>query len=212
MLQAVLASLIVAVDKDAKVGRSDAKALSMTLDPYEIWQPGTSAGDENAPQNSVGQLPIWRHKTSKSVLWLTRTHLWRWKSGKTTSIELADIVLVGDRSCGCISMTDSRGRHEELPTEDWKRGKKLKQTLLAASVARGARVRLNVLHLAALPGGLTIKGEHKIEESCTHRRFPGITPAPVPLGAGTGKAHIHAAANHHPGAVTLSRKRGHHRA
>lgn len=132
MLLAALGSLVVAVDKYAKVRKGDAKALSMTLDPHEIWQPGTIAGDEDAPHNSVGQLPISRHKTFKSVLWLTRTHLWRRKSGKTKSIELADIVLVGHRNCGCISMTDSRGRHEELPTEVWKRGKKLKQTLLAA--------------------------------------------------------------------------------
>jgi hypothetical protein len=53
-------------------------------------------------------------------------------SGKTKTIFLADIAVVGDRSCGCISLMDQRGRSSDLNMDEWKAGKKLRRQLLEA--------------------------------------------------------------------------------
>jgi hypothetical protein len=58
--------------------------------------------------------------------------LLRHDSGKTKAISLADVVVVGDRSCGCISLMDRRGRSSELSMDDWKANKKLRRKLLQA--------------------------------------------------------------------------------
>lgn len=128
-LAAVLGSLMVAVDRNAKVRKADAAALAMTLDPYEVWQRHNGAGDLKL-QDSHDRRQEWRSKISKAVLKITETHLLRLESGKTTSIKLSDVVLVGNRSCGCISLMDWRGRSTELHTDDWKGGKTLRRELL----------------------------------------------------------------------------------
>jgi predicted Zn-dependent peptidase len=129
-LAAGLESLIVAVDKSAKVRKADASALGLTLDPYDIWQRHNNTGDSRAQNSSDGQ-SRWRNKTSKAALEFTETHLLKLESGKTKSIRLADIVLVGDRSCGCVSLLDRRGRSTEIHTNDWKDSKKLRRKLLS---------------------------------------------------------------------------------
>jgi hypothetical protein len=130
-LTASLESLIVAVDENAKVGKADAAALKLTLDPYEIWQRHNGT-DDLKPQESSDGHQKWRSKTSKAALTLTETHLLKLKSGKTNSIRLADVILVGDRSCCCICLMDRRGRSTEVHTNDWKASKKLRRKLLNA--------------------------------------------------------------------------------
>ena len=132
VLRSALGSLVVAVDKDARVRKKDVNALGMTLDPHEIWQPRAHVRDTEALQKFVDGKRVWRHKSSKTLVWLTSTHLWRRQAGKTKSIELADVVLVGERGCGCIALMDSRGRSDELPTEEWKHGRSLRSALLSA--------------------------------------------------------------------------------
>jgi hypothetical protein len=128
-LAAVQGSLIVAVDRNAKVRKADAAALEMTLDPYEAWQRHNGTGDLKLQDSQDGHQK-WRSKISKAVLKITETHLLKLESGKTKSIKLSDVVLVGDRSCGCISLLDWRGRSTELPTDEWKGGKTLRRELL----------------------------------------------------------------------------------
>jgi hypothetical protein len=130
-LTAALGSLIVAVDKNAKVRKADAAALELTLDPYDIWQGHNGKGDLKR-QGSPDGHQKWRNKTSKAALTLTETHLLKLETGKTKSIKLTDVVLVGDRSCGCISLMDRRGRSTEVHTDDWKASKKLRRKLLGA--------------------------------------------------------------------------------
>lgn len=128
-LTASLESLIVALDKDTKVRKADAAAMELTLDPYDIWQRHNGTGDLK-PQESHDGHQRWRSKTSKAALALTETHLLKLESGKTRSIKLTDVVLVGDRSCGCICLMDRRGRSTEVHTDDWKDSKKLRRKLL----------------------------------------------------------------------------------
>jgi len=135
LLRTAAGSLVVAVDKYATVKKKDVKSLAMHLDPYEIWQPRPHSDNEDSSQKSVDGHRLWRHKSSTSVMWLTPTHLWRRQGGKTRSIDLADVVLAGHRSCGCITLMDSRGRSDELPTENWKHGQALKRALLSACPA-----------------------------------------------------------------------------
>lgn len=82
VLRSALGSLIVAVDKDARVKKKDAKALGLTLDPYEIWQPPPHVGDEEALQKSVDGHRVWGHKSSKTLVWLTQTLRGDGKPGK----------------------------------------------------------------------------------------------------------------------------------
>ena len=134
VLASSMASLVVAVDRDATVRKSDVEPFNMALDPFDIWQ--RPAKGRREPER--GQ-PAWRHKQSKAVLWLTPKHLLKRESGKTRSIALADIAVVGNRSCGCIALLDRRGRTAELPMDDWKRGKKLRAALLSAFPAEVIR-------------------------------------------------------------------------
>jgi hypothetical protein len=53
-------------------------------------------------------------------------------SGKTKTISLTDVAVVGDRSCGCISLMDQRGRSSDLNMDEWKASKKLRKRLLEA--------------------------------------------------------------------------------
>lgn len=124
-----LESLIVAVDENTKVRKADAAPLELTLDSYDIWQRHNSKDDLKLEESSDGHHK-WRSKTSKAALELTKTHLLKQESGKTKSIRLADIVLVGDRSCGCVSLLDRRGRTTEIHTDGWKDSKKLRRKLL----------------------------------------------------------------------------------
>ncbi|WP_307029001.1 hypothetical protein [Arthrobacter globiformis] len=130
-LMTSLESLIVAVDKDIKVRKADVAALDLTLDSYDIWQRHNGTGDLKLQESSEGHRK-WRSKTSGAALTLTETHLLKLDSGKTKSIKLADVVLVGDRSCGGISLMDRRGRSTEVHTDDWKDSKKLRRKLLRA--------------------------------------------------------------------------------
>lgn len=130
-LTSSLPSLIVAVDENTKVRKADAAALELTLDPYDIWQRHNDT-DDLTPQESPDGHQKWRSKTSKAGLTLTETHLLKLESGKTKSIKLADVILVGDRSCGCICLMDRRGRSVDVHTDDWKDSKKLRRKLLRA--------------------------------------------------------------------------------
>jgi hypothetical protein len=134
VLAASMRSLIVAVDRDAKVRKGDVKALNLALDPFDIWQ-RQAAG----PQEPQGAHQAWRHKRSKTVMWFSATHLLKRESGKTKSIALADVAVVGNRNCGCISLLDRRGRTAELSMDDWRQGKKLRKALLSAFPAEVIR-------------------------------------------------------------------------
>jgi hypothetical protein len=107
-----------------------ARVETVSLSGLAAVQRHNGTGDPK-PQNSPDGQSRWRNKTSKAALDVTETHLLKLESGKTKSIRLADIVLVGDRSCGCVSLLDRRGRSTEIHTDDWKDSKKLRRKLLS---------------------------------------------------------------------------------
>jgi predicted Zn-dependent peptidase len=132
ILRCSMASLIVALDNSVKLPKKVAEKLALTIDGYEIWQRHDDPGNHHRAEEGDAEHPTWRHKSTHAALTLTPTHLLRHDSGKTKAISLADVVVVGDRSCGCISLMDRRGRSSELSMDDWKANKKLRRTLLAA--------------------------------------------------------------------------------
>jgi hypothetical protein len=132
ILRCSMASLIVALDKSLKPSKKVAEKLALTIDRYEIWQRHHDPENHHRAEERDAEHPAWRHKSSHAALTLTPTHLLRHDSGKTKAISLADVVVVGDRSCGCISLMDRRGRSSELSMDDWKGNKKLRRKLLQA--------------------------------------------------------------------------------
>lgn len=102
----------------------------MRVDAFEIWRRASSAKDQRSSDKIPDGYPKWRHKSSNAAIWIPPTRLMMRDSGKTMSIHLEDIAVVGDRSCGCISLIDRPGRTREIDVDEWKGGKKLRSKLL----------------------------------------------------------------------------------
>ncbi|MFE4837577.1 hypothetical protein ACFRAU_23205 [Arthrobacter sp. NPDC056691] len=132
MLRNSSGSLIIALDKSVKLRKTDAAKLGLAIDGYEIWQPLKDTEADHPAEESDGGHPTWRHKSSGATLTLSPTRLIRRASGKATTVSLADVAVVGDRSCGCVSLMDRRGRSSELNMDEWKASKKLRRKLLEA--------------------------------------------------------------------------------
>lgn len=123
-LAASMGSLVVAVAGYAKPRRKHAAAHGLALDRFRIWQDADTTGP-NGHQ-------AWRAKDSEAVLWLTPEQLVRQDRKGAKAVALADIVLVGDRSCGCVCLLDRSGRSTEFDADEWRKGKSLRRALLAA--------------------------------------------------------------------------------
>jgi predicted Zn-dependent peptidase len=132
ILRTSIGSLIVAFDKSVKLSKAEAGSLGLAIDRYEIWQRNNTQKNHQPAAEGDAEHPTWRHKSTHTTLTLTPTHLMTHASGKTKSIFLADVAVVGDRSCGCISLMDQRGRSCDLNMDEWKAGKKLRRQLLEA--------------------------------------------------------------------------------
>jgi hypothetical protein len=132
ILRTSIGSLIVAFDKSVKLSKADAESLGLAMDRYEIWQRNKDPKNRKPTAEGDAEHSTWRHKSTHTTLTLTPTHLMAQTSGKTKTIFLADIAVVGDRSCGCISLMDRRGRSCDLNMDEWKAGKKLRRRLLEA--------------------------------------------------------------------------------
>lgn len=130
-LAAGIETLIVAVAGYAKPRKKHAGAHGLRFDRFEIWQ-------KTAAPSTDGH-SSWQGKSSDEVLWLTADRLLKRSKGNTTSIALADVVVVGDRSCGCVALMDSRGRSTEFDATEWKKGKKLRRALLGAFPVEAVR-------------------------------------------------------------------------
>lgn len=132
ILTTSIGSLIVAFDKSVKLSKAEAGSLGLAMDRYEVWQRNNSSKNHQSAAEGDAEHPTWRHKSTHTTLTLTPTHLMTRTSGKTKTIFLADVVVVGNRSCGCISLMDQRGRSCDLNMDEWKAGKKLRRQLLEA--------------------------------------------------------------------------------
>jgi hypothetical protein len=74
--------------------------------------------------------PSKQAESGKSTLIVTNTTLFKIEAARTRRILFEDVVMAGDRSCGCLTLVDSNGRSIEFQANDWKRLKSLKRRLL----------------------------------------------------------------------------------
>ena len=134
-----MSTLVVAVNSDFKIGRKNAAVFGLASDPFDIWQRVEDQGAHDETVVELDGLTPWKHKSSKATLWLTPSRLVKRKAGKTRSINLLDLAVVGNRQCGCISLMDRRGRSTEIVLDDWKRAKRLRRALLGSFPAEIVR-------------------------------------------------------------------------
>ncbi|MGL3804527.1 hypothetical protein ACSYDW_00355 [Paeniglutamicibacter sp. R2-26] len=139
VLGGALPTLLVAVDSNFKIGRKDAAAWGLASDPFDIWQREWEQGVNAPTEVDLDGLTPWRNKSGKAALWLTTDRLVKKKGGKTRSIDLSEVAVVGSRQCGCISLTARRGRSTEFVPDDWKRAKSLRRALLRSFPAEIVR-------------------------------------------------------------------------
>ncbi|MFE4541276.1 insulinase family protein [Arthrobacter sp. NPDC056727] len=132
ILRASIGSLIVAFDKSVELSKADVRGLGLAMDRYEIWQRNKDPKNAKSAAEVDAESTTWRHKSTQARLTLTPTRLMTQTSGKTRTILLADVDVVGDHSCGGISLMDYRGRTCDLNMDEWKAGKKLRRKLLEA--------------------------------------------------------------------------------
>ncbi|NYD79138.1 insulinase family protein [Arthrobacter cupressi] len=123
-LAASMESLMVAVAGYAKPRRKHAAAQGLAFESFLIWR-------DTAPAVPNGHR-AWQAKDSEAVLWLTPDRLLKRSGKKTKAIELADIAVAGDRSCGCVCLLDRHGRSLDFDVTEWRKGKELRSSLLAA--------------------------------------------------------------------------------
>lgn len=145
VLDAAMGSLIVAVDRDVPISTKLATKLGLTLDRQSFWDKADTPPVLTDPQRcdepaQADDGPVatdlegtrWKHRGTKETLTITGTQMISTKPKRTLSVRLEDVVLVGNRTCGCVALLNKRGESTEISTENWKRGKRLKIALLAA--------------------------------------------------------------------------------
>ena len=126
-LAASISTLIVAFDEDATISKKTLKSTGFEVNYMSPWEP---IDEEPAASANTVAASNWRGKETKDVLVIADRALLKITKKYSDQILFSDIVLVGDRSCGCVVLVDSRGRSVEFTGDDWKHLKSLKRALL----------------------------------------------------------------------------------
>ena len=121
------ASVIIAFDECTSLSKKTLKSLALSATYLTPWQPVND--DSPLPAASTAQ-STWRAKGEKTTLIVTDTALFSIEVGRTRRILFEDIVMAGDRSCGCLTLVDAQGRSVEFQADNWKRLKSLKRRLI----------------------------------------------------------------------------------
>lgn len=127
VLLGVAASVIIAYDQDVSLSKKTLRSFPASVTGFTPWQ-GAEDHFSKAAVRSAGSK--WHSKSAKETLIVTDKALFTVKAALTRRILVNDIVLVGDRQCGCLVLIDYWGRSVEFHSEDWKRTKSLKRHLL----------------------------------------------------------------------------------
>jgi len=121
------ASVIIAFNEGTSLSKRTLKSLALSVTHLTPWQPVDD--DYSQPAASIAK-STWHGKGGKSTLIVTDTALFSIEAGRTRRILFEDIVMAGDRSCGCLILVDSHGRSIEFQADSWKRLKSLKRRLI----------------------------------------------------------------------------------
>lgn len=121
------ASVIIAFNEDASLSRKTLKHLALKVTRLSPWQPV----EENfSPSDVKAARSRWQGRDGKNTLIVTDQALFNAEAGRTRRILFADIVMVGDHPCGCLTLIDHRGRSIEFQADKWKHLKSLKRCLI----------------------------------------------------------------------------------
>ena len=121
------ASVIIAFNEDASLSKRTLKRLSLTVTRLTPWQTVEDKLSHGAVRTAESK---WHAKGEKSTLIVTDKALFKIEVGRTRRILFEDIVMAGDRSCGCLTLVDTQGRSIEFQADNWKRLKSLKRRLI----------------------------------------------------------------------------------
>jgi hypothetical protein len=122
-----VASMIIAFNEGTSLTKRTLKSLALSVTHLTPWQP---VDDDCSPPAASTAQSTWRAKGEKRTLIVTDTTLFSREAGRTRRILFEDIVMAGDRSCGCLSLVDAQGRSIEFQADSWKRLKSLKRRLI----------------------------------------------------------------------------------
>jgi hypothetical protein len=121
------ASAIIAYNEDASLSKKTLKSLALTVTRLTPWQPVEDDFSQSAASTAGS---TWHGKGEKNTLIVTDTALFNVEAARTRRILFEDIVMAGDRPCGCLTLVDDRGRSIEFQADDWKRLKSLKRRVI----------------------------------------------------------------------------------
>jgi len=121
------ASVIIAFNEGTSLRKRTLKSLALSVTHLTPWQPV----DDDFPQPAASTAQsTWRAKGKKTTLIVTDTALFKIQAARTRRILFEDIVMAGDRSCGCLTLVDAQGRSIEFKADNWKRLKSLKRRVI----------------------------------------------------------------------------------
>ena len=121
------ASMIIAYDEAASLCKKTLKTLALTVTSFTPWTPVDNALLMPAGRTAKSK---WHTKDGQGTLIVTETALVKTDGAGTRQILFEDIVIAGDRACGCLTLVDHRGQSIEFETDDWKRLKSLKRRII----------------------------------------------------------------------------------
>lgn len=120
-------SAIIAYNEEANLSKKTLRRLPLSVTHFSPWRPvedGFSPFDVRTAESK------WQGKDGKNALIVTDKALFNVEAARTRRILFADIVMVGDRQCGCLTLVDDRGQSVEFQADNWKRLKSLKRRLI----------------------------------------------------------------------------------
>jgi hypothetical protein len=108
------ASAIIAYNEDASLSKKTLRRLALSVTHLTPWRP---VEDDFSPSDVRTAESKWQGKDGKNTLIVTDKALFNVEAARTRRILFADIVMVGDRQCGCLrSWTTGDGVSSFKPT------------------------------------------------------------------------------------------------
>ena len=127
VLSGSAASAIIAYDEAASLRKKTLKTLALTVTSFTPWTPVDNALLMPAGRTAQSK---WHAKDGKGTLVVTEMALFNIEAAGTRQILFKDIVMAGDRACGCLTLVNHRGQSIEFQADDWKRLKSLKRRMI----------------------------------------------------------------------------------
>jgi hypothetical protein len=120
-------SAIIAYSQKASLSKKTLHRVALTVRRLTPWQP---VEKKFSPADVRTAASKWQSRDGKHTLIVTDEALFNAGAARTRRILFADVVLVGDRPCGCLTLVDCRGRSIEFQADAWKHLKSFRRRLI----------------------------------------------------------------------------------